>query len=104
MQLEAQVVTKVLLSLLLGALIGAEREFLRKPAGLRTNALICLGSTLFTILSIAIDQTRGDPARIAAQIIPGVGFLGAGAIIRDQGRIVGLTTAAGIWVVAAIGI
>src|SRR2546430_1032054 len=102
MRFEALVLGKVLLSLALGAMIGAEREFYRKPAGVRTNALICLGACLFTILSMAMDATRGDPARIAAQIITGVGFLGAGAILRDQGHVVGLTTAAGIWVVAAI--
>jgi putative Mg2+ transporter-C (MgtC) family protein len=103
MSFDAEVVGKVLVSLALGAAIGVEREYFRKPAGIRTNCLICLGATLFTILSLKVDAVRGDPARIAAQIIPGVGFLGAGAILRDQGRVVGLTTAAGIWMVAAVG-
>lgn len=103
MMFDLDVVEKLLLSIALGALIGMEREFYRKPAGFRTHCLIALGSCLFTILSIKVDANRGDPARIAAQIIPGVGFLGAGAILRDQGRVVGLTTAAGIWMVASLG-
>lgn len=101
--IEAQHLFKILLSLALGGLIGIEREFYRKPAGIRTNCLICLGATLFTILSLNVPGRPSDPARIAAQIIPGVGFLGAGAILRDQGRVLGLTTAAGIWMVAALG-
>lgn len=94
---------KLLLAVGLGAAIGAEREFFRKPAGVRTNCLICLGAALFTILSLKLSAGRGDPGRIAAQIVTGVGFLGAGAILRDGGRVVGLTTAAGIWMVAAVG-
>jgi putative Mg2+ transporter-C (MgtC) family protein len=87
----------------LGAAIGIEREFRRKPAGLRTNMLIALGSALFTILSIHLAQEGGTPDRISAQIVTGIGFLGAGAIMRSGTSVHGMTTAATIWVNAAIG-
>jgi putative Mg2+ transporter-C (MgtC) family protein len=94
----------IILATFLGAAIGLERELSGKAAGLRTNVLICLGAVVFTIMSIKIvDQTDGSVARIAAQIVTGVGFLGAGAIIQDRGGIHGLTTAATIWLVASIG-
>src|SRR5438105_3063562 len=96
-------IVRLLIATALGALIGAEREFERKPAGFRTNCLICVGSALFTIISVRVDASRGDQARIAAQIVTGIGFLGAGVILREQGRVIGLTTAAGIWMVAALG-
>jgi len=97
-------IIKVILSIALGGIIGLEREIQDKPAGFRTNILICLGATLFTILSEAIGvHYRTDPGRIAAQIVTGVGFLGAGAILRDGMKITGLTTAATIWLVAAVG-
>jgi putative Mg2+ transporter-C (MgtC) family protein len=91
---------RLLLAAGLGAAIGLEREVRQKPAGLRTNILIALGSALFAILSIRIG---GTPDRIAAQIVTGVGFLGAGAIMRGRTNVHGLTTAATIWVNAAIG-
>lgn len=91
------------LATLLGGAIGLERELSGKPAGLRTNILICVGATLFTTLSLRLSMGRGDPARIAAQILPGVGFIGAGTILHARGAVVGLTSAATIWVVAAIG-
>jgi len=94
---------KLAVSLLLGAFIGFEREVSDKAAGLRTNILICMGACLFTILSIKIGVHDNDPGRIAAQIVSGIGFLGAGAIMREGDRVTGLTTAATIWVVAAIG-
>jgi putative Mg2+ transporter-C (MgtC) family protein len=87
-----------------GAVAGIERERRDKPAGMRTMALICVGSAIFTAASILISGYRADAARIAAQVVVGVGFLGAGAIIRDRGRVVGLTTGATIWTVAAIGV
>ncbi len=96
------IAVKMLLAMLLGGMIGIEREFRDKAAGFRTVILICLGATLFTIVSIGF-LGKADPARVAAQIVTGVGFLGAGAILRDGGRIVGLTTAALIWMAAAIG-
>ena len=96
----------VLVSVLCGLMIGQERESKSKPAGLRTVTLICVGSTIFTLASILIagGRTVADPARIAAQVVTGIGFLGAGAIIRDRGQVVGLTTAATIWAVSAIGV
>jgi putative Mg2+ transporter-C (MgtC) family protein len=109
--LRLSVLAKLLLATLLGGAIGLEREMAGKPAGLRTNILICVGAALFTQLSMDIAQIGfsadhhpyGDTTRIAAQIVSGIGFLGAGAILHGQGSVVGLTTAATIWVVAAIG-
>ena len=91
------------LAVLLGGAIGLEREISGKPAGLRTNILICVGAVLFTTLSMKMSLGRGDPARVAAQILPGVGFIGAGTILHMRGSVTGLTSAATIWVVAAIG-
>ena len=103
------VVIKLLLSAALGALIGFEREHSNRPAGLRTNTLVCIGAALVQITSIDIfnrysGQANLDPARLGAQVISGIGFLGAGTIIREGANIKGLTTAAGLWVVACIGI
>ena len=91
------------LGVVLGGAIGLERELQHKAAGLRTNILICVGAVLFTELSIGISSASGDPGRIAAQIVTGVGFLGAGTIIQARGVVTGLTTAATMWLVAAIG-
>jgi putative Mg2+ transporter-C (MgtC) family protein len=100
-------VLRLLLAALLGGAVGVERETSHKPAGFRTHILISLGAALLTELSIGISFSvegfRADPGRIAAQIVTGVGFLGAGTILQGKGNIVGLTTAASIWVVAAIG-
>jgi len=95
----------IFLAVLLGAAIGLEREIGGKSAGLRTNVLICLGAAVFTIISrqLAAGQTNDSLTRIAAQVVTGVGFLGAGAIIQDRGGVHGLTTAATIWLVASIG-
>jgi putative Mg2+ transporter-C (MgtC) family protein len=87
----------------LGAAVGLEREYRRKPAGLRTNILIALGSAMFTIISIQLGYAGGTPDRIAAQVVTGMGFLGGGAILRSGNSIHGMTTAATIWVNAAIG-
>ena len=87
----------------LGGAIGLEREFRHKPAGLRTNMLIALGSALFSILSIELGAGVGSPDRIAAQVVTGIGFLGAGAILRSGENVHDRTTAATIWVNAAIG-
>ncbi|HKW10707.1 MAG TPA: MgtC/SapB family protein [Gemmatimonadaceae bacterium] len=102
---------KLMLATVLGGAIGMEREIAGKPAGLRTNILICVGAALFTHLSIHIAEIGftpdgrpyGDTTRIAAQIVSGIGFLGAGAILHAHGAVLGLTTAATIWVVAAVG-
>ena len=96
----------IILAALLGAAIGLERELSRKPAGLRTNLLICLGAAVFTIISREMamaDGTEGAVTRIAAQVVTGVGFLGAGAIIQGRRGVHGLTSAATIWLVASIG-
>jgi putative Mg2+ transporter-C (MgtC) family protein len=93
----------LVLAVVFGGVIGFERERRGKPAGLRTNVLICVGATLFTELSISMAGTVGDPGRVAAQIVTGVGFLGAGTILHSRGYITGLTSAATIWLVAAIG-
>jgi putative Mg2+ transporter-C (MgtC) family protein len=94
----------LLLAVVLGGTIGLEREIRGKAAGLRTNILICVGAALFTRLSIEIAGGNGDPARIAAQIVTGVGFIGAGTILHSRGQVSGLTSAATIWLVAAIGV
>jgi putative Mg2+ transporter-C (MgtC) family protein len=92
-------------SVLCGGLIGWDRERAQKPAGLRTLILICLGSAIFTQASILmVSGAQGDRGRIAAQIVSGIGFLGAGAIIHEGGLLIGLTTAAGIWATAAVGV
>ena len=97
-------VLRLVVSIILGGLIGLEREAHERPAGLRTHILVAVGATLYTICSYAIADNRFDPGRITAQIVTGIGFLGAGTIIRQGSIIRGLTTAASIWTVAAIGI
>lgn len=109
MEYELVITLRLLLAALLGGLIGLERESLNKSAGLRTHILVCLGSCLIMITSIEIFETVGhgtigDPARIAAQVVSGIGFLGAGTIMRSGFGIKGLTTAASLWLVAAIGL
>jgi putative Mg2+ transporter-C (MgtC) family protein len=102
--LDIAIITKLLLASLLGGIVGLEREIRNKPAGLRTILFICFGSALFTLLSEQIAQRfGGDGARIASQLIPGIGFIGAGAILREGGSVTGLTTAAIIFSVAAVG-
>jgi putative Mg2+ transporter-C (MgtC) family protein len=93
----------VLLAIIAGGAIGLEREFRDKAAGFRTMIFICLGSALFTIVSLKLAGPGADPTRIASNVVSGVGFLGAGVILRNGGRVVGLTTAAAVWLVAAIG-
>src|ERR1043166_7608272 len=101
--LPADAPSRLLLAAGLCAAIGLEREYRQKPAGLRTNILIALGAALFTILSTLIGGDAGSADRIAAQIITGIGFLGGGAILRRGSAVHGMTTAATIWVNAAIG-
>ncbi|MCL3852328.1 MULTISPECIES: MgtC/SapB family protein [Parabacteroides] len=105
----ATAAVKLFVSFLLGAVIGIERQFRRREAGMRTFTLICMGSAAAMLISIWIPQCypdflNGDPGRIAAQVLTGIGFLGAGAIMQSHGSIHGLTTAACIWVVAVIGL
>jgi len=99
-----ELMLQVGLASVLGGAIGLERELGGKPAGLRTNILICIGSVLYTHLSIAMIGGATDPTRVAGQIVTGVGFIGAGTILHARGAVVGLTSAATIWVVAAIGV
>jgi putative Mg2+ transporter-C (MgtC) family protein len=100
----SQALVKLVLAALLGGMIGLEREFKHKPAGLRTNMFICIGAAMFTLLSDRLAQAYGgDHTRIAAQIIPGIGFIGAGSILHARGAVVGLTTAATLFVIASIG-
>ncbi len=94
----------VLVAVACGAIIGSEREKREKPAGLRTLILVCLGSTLFTMASLIFNTATGDSGRVAAQIVTGIGFLGAGAILHGRESVSGMTTAASIWIVAAIGV
>ena len=96
---------KILLAASLGGLVGLEREVSQKPAGLRTNMLLCVGATVFTVISMdfAAFSSVADPGRIAAQIVTGIGFIGAGVIIQSRASVIGVTTAATLWVVTAIG-
>lgn len=106
--LELSLLGRLLLATALGGLVGLERELAGKPAGLRTNILICVGAALLMDISrsvaAAAEVGPADPARIAAQVVSGIGFIGAGTILVERGSIVGLTTAATLWVVAAIGL
>ena len=105
MPIEVEMVLRLLLAAALGAIIGYQRTRAGKAAGLRDYTLICVGAALFTVASLYGFGGVADPARIAAGIVAGIGFLGAGAIIRrEEGLVAGLTTAATIWVVAAIGL
>lgn len=101
---ELQLAGRLTAGLVLGAVIGFERELHRQPAGFRTHALVALGSAMFTIISAyGFGGSTVDPTRIAAQIVSGIGFIGAGTILQHRGNIRGLTTAASLWAVAAIG-
>jgi len=109
--LRLDLLLKLALAVVLGGVIGLEREIAGKPAGLRTNILICVGAALLTDVSVQITMgiypgapRLGDPSRIAAQIVSGIGFIGAGTIMQARGTVTGLTSAATIWVVAAIGV
>jgi putative Mg2+ transporter-C (MgtC) family protein len=102
--LNTAIVGRLLLAALLGGLVGLERELNHKPAGVRTSMLISLGAALFTIISyVMAGNVGGDHTRIAAQIIPGIGFIGAGVVLRERGAIIGITSASTIFVVASIG-
>ena len=96
-------ISRLILAAILGGLIGLEREFKHRAAGLRTNMFICFGAAMFTLLSQRLAGVPSDSARIAAQIIPGIGFIGAGSILHMRGLATGLTTAATLFVVASVG-
>lgn len=99
--IEFETIFQLLLAIGLGALIGFERQLRHRPAGLRTHMLVSLGATIFTVISLSFDV---EPSRIAAGIVTGIGFLGAGSIIAHKGHIRGITSAATLWIVAAIGL
>lgn len=102
MDFNVYIIERVIFAAILGALIGYERETADKPAGLRTHTLLAVGATVFTILSYEAFP-GSDPARIAAGIVAGIGFIGAGVIMQHENKIVGVTTAASLWVTASIG-
>lgn len=98
---DVEILFRILLAIGLGALVGFERELKHRPAGLRTHMLVSLGSAIFAVTSLSFDI---EPARIAAGIVAGIGFLGAGSIIAHKGHVTGITSAATLWVVAGIGL
>lgn len=106
---DGQIILRLVLSVVLSGLIGFERQIHKRNAGLRTHILVCLGSCLIMLTSLYVfdiykDKVALDPARIAAGVITGIGFLGAGTIIREKENVKGLTTAASLWLVAALGL
>lgn len=103
MAIDPEILVRLLLAAVVGGIIGYERKRLNKPAGLRTHMLVSMGAALFTIVSIT-SFSNVDPSRVVAGIVTGIGFLGAGTIFREKDTIKGLTTAASLWAVAAIGI
>src|SRR5436189_3050343 len=96
-------IVRLAVAAILGGVIGLERQLRHKPAGLRTNMFICFGAAMFTVLSKQLAATDADSTRIAAQVIPGIGFIGAGSILHSRGSVTGLTTAATLFVVASVG-
>jgi len=104
LDLDLQMFLRLLTAVVLGAVVGYERERAGKAAGVRTHGMVSLGAALFAVVSLHGFGGAGDPARVAAQIVTGIGFLGAGAILHQRGNVHGLTTAASLWVTAAIGL
>ena len=101
---ELDMVIRLVIAAFLGGVIGYERAHALKPAGIRTHLLVCVGAALFTIVSIYGFGENSDPSRVAAGVVVGIGFLGAGTILRQEKAVVGLTTAATVWAVAGIGL
>ncbi|MFH0955088.1 MAG: MgtC/SapB family protein [Candidatus Micrarchaeota archaeon] len=100
---ETDFLLRLIVAAILGGLIGFEREAHERPAGLRTHMLVCIGAALFTIASFDFTTGNADPTRIASNIVVGIGFIAAGAIFKAESKVTGLTTAADLWVVGAIG-
>lgn len=98
------IIIRLVVSIVIGGLVGLERELEHKPAGLRTIMLVCLGSTIFMLIGFELCEFGSDVGRIVAGVVTGVGFLGAGAIIRARGEVHGLTTAATIWLASGLGL
>ncbi len=103
-QTDIDMLVSLLLAALFGGLIGLEREFHHRPAGLRTNMLVCIGACMFTLIAIHGFSTQDQMSRIIANVLVGIGFLGAGAVMKDEQTVHGLTTAATVWAVAALGV
>jgi putative Mg2+ transporter-C (MgtC) family protein len=101
---ELEMVIRLVVAAFLGGVIGYERARAKKPAGIRTHLLVCMGAALFTVISIYAFGGPADPSRVAAGVVVGIGFLGAGTILRQERGVAGLTTAATVWAVAAIGV
>lgn len=101
---QVEILIRLIVALVLGGLVGLERELKSSPAGMRTHTLVALGSSLFTLMSIKMAGPGVDVSRIAAQVVVGIGFLGGGTIFKSENRVIGLTTAATLWVTAAIGL
>lgn len=99
-----QLLLRLVIAVVLGALVGYERERKSKPAGVRTHGMVCLGAAIFTVVSIYGFGAASDHTRVAAMVVSGIGFLGAGAILHQRESVHGLTTAASLWVTAAIGL
>jgi putative Mg2+ transporter-C (MgtC) family protein len=99
-----QMLLRLVVAVVLGALVGYERERKGKPAGVRTHGMVCLGAALFTVVSLYGFGASSDQSRVAAMIVSGIGFLGAGAVLHQRESVHGLTTAASLWVTAAIGL
>lgn len=102
--MEIEIIVKLVVAAGLGLVLGFEREMHKRPAGLRTHSLICMGAALFTVLSMSIVGENVDASRIAAGVVTGIGFIGGGMIFKSDDRVIGLTTAAELWVVGAIGV
>ncbi len=102
--LEMELVLKLILAAGLGLILGYEREVHKRPAGLRTHSLVCMGAALFTVISMGFTGSNVDASRIAAGVVTGIGFIGGGMVFKSEDRVIGLTTAAEIWVVGAIGL
>ena len=103
-ELHAAMIGRLVVAMLLGSVVGYERERTGKPAGVRTQGMVGLGAALFTVVSLHGFGAAADPTRVAAQVVTGIGFLGAGAILHERGGVHGLTTAASLWVTAATGL
>ena len=98
------IIIRLIVTLVLGAFLGLEREFRECPAGLRTHALVCIGASVFALVSIAFGGPGVDISRIAGQVVVGIGFIGGGVIFKEKNKIVGLTTASTLWVTAGVGL
>ena len=104
MEINYDILMRIIVSVVLGAALGLEREFRRCPAGLRTHALVCIGAAVFTLGSIAFAGPGVDVSRIAGQVVVGIGFIGAGVIFKEKNKVIGLTTASTLWIAAGIGL